>query len=150
MKKFIKFGLTGAVNSVLNYAVYIVCIQRGMHYIPANIIGFIIAVFHAYVLQNRFVFTKRKEDKGWKILLRTYAAYAFTGLLLANVLAVFWIDILDVGPLLSPLYLHLRKYYPWDSVEEFVKWTAPVLTMVVTVPINFVINRYWTYRERFS
>lgn len=102
IKQFVKFGLAGAVNSVVNYIVYILCLSLGMHYVSANITGFIIAVFGAYLLQNQFVFTDNKENRvWWKVLLKTYASYAFTGLILTNILSVLWIDILDLTIILE-------------------------------------------------
>lgn len=149
IKQFVKFGLAGAVNSVVNYIVYILCLSLGMHYVSANITGFIIAVFGAYLLQNQFVFTDNKENRvWWKVLLKTYASYAFTGLILTNILSVLWIDILDLTIILEPVYRELKQYFEWTDIHDFIEYVAPFLNMLVTIPINFFINKFWTYRQR--
>lgn len=148
-RQFIKFGLVGAVNSVINYFIYVVCIRAGMHYVAANIVGFIIIVFIAYILQGRFVFTQNNTlSVWWKVLLKTYVSYAFTGLFLTNILSVLWIDILDLSTVLYPIYAVLDQYFHWTDISVFIKYIAPVLNMLVSIPINFFINKRWIYREK--
>ena len=72
--QFIKFGLVGVSNTVVNYLVYIFFVFIGVHYVIANILGFLISVLNAFYWGNRYVF---KEDKTkekrvwWQVLLRT-------------------------------------------------------------------------------
>lgn len=149
IKQFVKFGLVGAINSILNYLIYAICIKWGVHYIVANIIGYIIVIFNAYLLQNRFVFNKKDrkcQQSWWKILLKTYLSYAFTGLLLTNLLSWLWIDFLDLTVIFYPIYNLTNCLFGWKSVEDFVKYVAPFLNTIITIPINFVINKFWTYR----
>lgn len=149
IKQFVKFGMVGAINSILNYIIYVVCIKWGMHYIAANIIGFIIVIFNAYLLQNKFVFHKEdriQQQTWWKVLLKTYLSYAFTGLLLTNFLSWLWIDVLDLTILLYPIYDVTQSFFGWKSVDAFVKYIAPFFNTIITIPINFLINKFWTYR----
>ena len=50
MIQFIKFGMVGLFNSVVNYMIYIWCIKAGLHYVLANLIGFFIVIFIDFLL----------------------------------------------------------------------------------------------------
>ena len=63
MIQFIKFGMVGLFNSVVNYMIYIWCIKAGLHYVLANLIGFFIVIFIAFLLQRYIVF---EEETGTK------------------------------------------------------------------------------------
>ena len=60
----------------------------------------------------------------WKALLKTYVSYSFTGLFLNSVLLVLWVRYL--------------------GISEFV---APVINLMISVPINFIINKFWAFRS---
>lgn len=56
------------------------------------------------------------------MLLKTYAAYALTGILLNNILSWLWIERFDIS-----------------------KYVAPLINLIISVPLNFVINKLWTF-----
>ena len=60
LKEIIGFGFVGILNTLVCQVVYMICVALGMHYVPANVIGLIISVFHAYLWQTKLVF---KEDE---------------------------------------------------------------------------------------
>ncbi len=125
--QFIKFGIVGFFNTLLNYAVYSLCVKVGLHYLFANACGFIISVLSAYYFNGKFVFHNAKLSKKERLvsLVKTYAVYAFTGLLLNSFL----------------LYLLVKRM----GVSEYL---APLLCLFVTVPLNFLLNKYWAMREK--
>ena len=155
--QFIKFGLVGVSNTLVNYIVYIIFVSLGVHYVIANALGFIISVLNAYFWGSRFVF---KEDKSkekrvwWKVLLKTYAAYFF-GFLLNTVLLWLWISVLNVGQYFgfvgdilnwaTGLFGLQPGVYTPEKLSQIV---APIINIFVTVPINFVINKFWAYRQK--
>lgn len=155
--QFIKFGLVGVSNTLVNYLVYVIFVALGVHYVIANALGFIISVLNAYFWGSRFVF---KEDKTkekrvwWKVLLKTYASYAL-GFGINTVLLILWIDLLNIGQYFG----FVVDIIGWASgfigflpesmtAEEISEIVAPVLNMFVTVPINFVVNKFWAYRQK--
>ncbi len=149
MKQFFKFGIAGIFNSVINYIIYIICIKLGMHYIFANIIGFIIVIYVAYLEQNYFVFRAEALNGNqvwWKILLKTYVSYGFTGLLLTNLLSVLWLDIINLAAIIGPLYQFTQAYFHWQDAYTFAEYIVPFLNLVFVVPVNYVVSKYWTYR----
>lgn len=150
--QFIKFGMVGAFNTILNYLIYNFCyyvFNSGVHI--ANIAGFVITVFSAYLLQNRFVF--RQDDTAekrvwWKVLIKTYISYSFTGLFLTELLLLFWINIINLGQYLGGLCEWLTGFGLNFKPEDLAASLAPLLNMVVTIPLNFIINKFWAYRQK--
>lgn len=123
--QFVKFGIVGGLNTVLSYAIYFVCIRMGIHYAIANLIAFVITVFISYLLNGNFVF--REEGKrGFDIraLLKVYASYSLTSFFLTTLL--LWIEV-DI----------------WGLPEEI----GPVINLFITVPVNFILNKFWAYRK---
>ena len=59
----------------------------------------------------------------WKALLKTYLAYGFTGIILNNILSWLWITKFGIS-----------------------KFIAPVINLIVSVPLNFIINKLWAFR----
>lgn len=125
--QFVKFGLVGVTNTALAYGIYALVLWRGGHYILASVLSFVVSVAWSFLLNNRFVFRKEEGETRvwWKTLLKTYLAYALTGLLLANVLLYLWIDVF--------------------SVNEYI---AFFLNLIITIPTNFLINKLWAFRNK--
>ncbi len=155
--QFIKFGLVGVSNTLVNYLVYVIFVSLGVHYVIANALGFIISVLNAYFWGSRFVF-KEDETKEkrvwWKVLLKTYASYAL-GFGINTVLLILWIEILDIGAYFgfvgdiigwaSGFISFLPEKMTAGEISEII---APILNIFITVPINFVINKFWAYRQK--
>lgn len=123
--QFLKFSLVGVSNTIISYAIYAGCIFIGLHYVLANVIAFLISVLNSYYWNNRYVFKEEGDSRTWwKTLFKTYLSYAFTGLVLTNVLSFVWIDVFDISAYL-----------------------APVLNLFICTPINYVLNKYWAYKS---
>lgn len=130
LKKFIKFGLVGISNTILSYAINMLALyllksyNLSWDYILANIVAYFLSVLWAFYWNSRYVFNISKV-KGYtrgKMLLKTYISYGFTGILLANVLSYIWINIVGLS-----------------------KGLAPLFNLLVSVPLNFIINKIWTF-----
>ncbi len=149
--QLIKFGIVGVSNTLVSQIIYMICTRLGAHYLPANIIAFIISVLNAFFLQTRFVF---KEEEGaqkrvwWQVLLKTYAAYAFTGLFLNNVLLIVWIDVFKIENYVHHVTDILLKMGIEVDPATFAVDIAPLLNIFINVPLNFVINKFWAYRQK--
>ena len=124
--QFVKFGIVGGLNTVLSYAIYFVCIRMGLHYALANFVAFVITVFISYLLNGTFVFGEgKKQCFDIKALLRVYASYSITSFFLTTLL--LWIEVDIIG-----------------LPEEI----GPVINLFITVPVNFVLNKFWAYRKK--
>ena len=94
-------------------------------YIWGNGAGWAVSVLNAFYWGNRVVF--RQESNTPKELLarlmKSYLSYGGTFLLSTLLL---W---LEVGV--------------WGLSE----WLAPIVNLFVTIPLNFIINKFWTFRK---
>lgn len=123
--QFIKFGTIGAFNTILTYVLYFIFVKGGMHYLYANALTWFITVFISYVLNN--IFTFGGNDKlVWSLsaLIKVYISYSITGLFLNSLLLALWIDIFGISNVI-----------------------APIINLVFTIPINFLLNKLWAYKD---
>lgn len=126
--QFIKFGMVGVVNTVLSYLIINGCYYGlGLHEQVSNLISYLITVFVSFLLNRRFVFRKEEaEQESWyRALAKVYASYAFTELLLLGFL----------------LFVEERLL----GIPHFI---ATFINLCVTVPVNFILNKFWAYRKR--
>jgi putative flippase GtrA len=151
--QFIKFGLVGVSNTVVSLSVYMICCHViGTNVHIANAMGFVISVSWAYFMQSRFVF-KEDETKEkrvwWKALIKTYVAYSFTGLFLTELLLIFWLNIVNLSQYITPLAMWLKTNINLTmSNVKLAETIVPFMNMVVTIPINFCVNKFWAYRQK--
>ena len=125
--QFVKFGIVGLSNTLIAYAVYAACVWLGCHYLVANSLGFVVGVLNAYYWSDRYVFKKGEGETRSALwtLVKTYLAYGATGLLLASLLLYVYVDRWQVSAYLAQL-----------------------LVLVVTVPLNFIINKCWSFKTK--
>lgn len=124
------FGVSNVLVSYLINVLVLVLLQ-GMEwawdYVAANLVSFVLSVLWSFHWNSKFVFELRQGEKRskWKTIFRTYVSYGLTGIVMNNVLATIWIHGLRISKYLSPL-----------------------LNLPISVPINFLINKRWTYGVR--
>ncbi len=123
--QLINFSIVGLSNALVSYSVYFCLTYLGLQYIIANIIAFIVSVLNSYFWSSRYVFKKENGEyrNPFYTLVKTYLAYALTGLVLSNIL----------------LFIFVEKF-------NISKYIAPLLSLVITVPTNFIINKEWAYK----
>lgn len=149
-KQFLSFIIFGSINSVVYYLSYSLLVFLGMHYIPANAIGFVLSVISSFLLNSRLVFKEDSEKQKrvwWRVLLKVFMTNAFTGLLLTSLLLKLWLDIVHLSKAMEPASLALSQSGIKISAEELAEYVAPVINMLITTPMNFFINKFWTYRQ---
>ena len=119
--QFAKFAAVGVTNTAVFLAVYYALVFAGIHYLIANAGAFFVSVLNAFFWSRKFVFTKSRAPA--KIILaKSYAAYGFTTILSTATLFLM-VEFLGVSP-----------------------FVAPILNLCVTVPLNFLLNKFWTFR----
>ena len=71
------------------------------------------------------VFTLKEGEKRsvWKALIKTYISYSFTGLFINSALLIVWVKVMHIS--------------------EFI---APVINLLISVPLNFIINKFWAFK----
>ena len=126
--QFFKFGIVGFINTVLSYAITNIGFYLlGLHMQLSNAISFAITVLISFLLNSRFVFSKEEniQNSFWKSLLKVYISYSITGLFLAGIL----------------LYVE-------ETLLGIPHYIASFMNIIITVPLNFILNKYWAYRKK--
>lgn len=130
--QFFKFGIVGLSNTVISYIIYVIALQafrtmemsEKIDYLAAQVVAFILSVLWSFYWNNKYVFGDAGDNRNIvQKLLKTYVSYAFTGLLLNSLLAVLWVQMLGIDKML-----------------------APIINLLVSVPVNFVMNKFWAFK----
>ena len=129
--QFVKFGIIGLSNTVISYILNVAVLlilspfSVSWDFFAGNMVGFLLSVLWSFYWNNRFVFTMQEGQRRsvWKALLKTYLAYGFTGIILNDILSWLWITKFGIS-----------------------KFIAPVINLIVSVPLNFIINKLWAFR----
>lgn len=124
--QFIRFAAVGVSNTLISMGIYYIFVFIDPKlYQLGNLIGWIVSVFNAFYWGNRVVF--KNENNTFSALLRrllkSYVSYGSTFLLGALLL---YIEVAHLG------------------VSE---WLAPVINLLITIPLNFLLNKLWTFRK---
>ena len=125
LKQFIKFGLVGVSNTLVSWACYYLFLWINEDlYMVGSVVGTIVSIANAFFWNDRFVF--RGNDNDWKSRLKrlgkTYVSYGGTSLLSMFLL---WVEVRFFG---------IGKAF------------APIINLIITIPLNFAINKLWTFR----
>lgn len=149
--QIIKFALVGVSNTIVSEAVYAVLIFFKVHYLPASFIGFSLSVLNAYYWSSRYVFKEQEDAEKrvwWKVLFKTYVAYLW-GYLVSAALLVFWIDFIHISRWMEPLGSRFVNAGCDRLDAQFLgNLLAAALNLILTVPMNFLLNKYWAYRQK--
>ena len=131
--QFIKFGLVGVSNTLISYATEMLgyyVLFTGMASEQAKVIlvtaiGFIISTINSYYWNNRFVFTGKERSAVGHLqaYAKMAACYALTGLILAPAMKLWLVNI----------------NVPF--------WIASLSTLLLTIPLNFILNKFWAFRK---
>lgn len=125
MWQFFKFGIVGVSNTAVSLAVYYLFLWVDPAlYMIGSVLGTILSIANAFFWNDRFVFKGNERDvkSTLKRLGKTYVSYGGTSLLSTVLL---WLEVaLGVSKVL-----------------------APVMNLLITIPLNFLINKLWTFRE---
>lgn len=123
--QFLKFGLVGISNTVVSMGVYYLFLWLDPDwYMFGSILGTILSIANAFVWNEVFVFSGNVRDVRsiLKRLGKTYVSYGGTSVLSTILL---WIEV---------------------TLFHTSKAIAPVVNMLVTIPLNFILNKLWTFR----
>lgn len=118
--QFLKFAVVGLSNTVIGFGFYYAFLFLGCHYMIANVLSWGISVFNGFYWNHKYVFQGAQSWLG--SLLKTYASYGISFIAGAALLYVL---------------------VEWMALSEL--W-APWFTLGLTVPLNFVLNKFWAFR----
>lgn len=133
--QFVKFGIVGLTNTIIGYLTYAVSLKvirvmkiwSSVDIYIAQLVMFLLSVAWSFYWNNKIVFRQENGEKRNIIvaLFKTYVTYAFTSLFLAEILLLLWVNVLGIN-----------------------EYIAPIINLIITVPLNFVIQKFWTFRSR--
>lgn len=129
--QFIKFGIVGVSNTVIGYLLNVGTLlilskfSVGWDYIAGNLVSFFLSVLWSFYWNNKYVFAieEGKKRNIGKALIKTYLSYGFTGIILNNILSYIWLNFMGIS-----------------------KFVAPMINLLLSVPINFLINKLWAFK----
>ena len=117
-----KFCTVGASGYVVNLAVYATLLAVGVHYLPAAVCSFLVAVTNNYLWNRVWTFRHQRGHlifQGFRFLLVSTVALA------ANLAFLSALVALGVP-----------------------KLPAQAIAIVLVTPWNFVANKLWSFRRR--
>lgn len=123
--QFIKFGLVGLSNTAVSWFFYYLFLWIDENlYVVGTVVGGIVSIANAFFWNDRFVFKGGKRDWRSKLnrLGKTYVSYGGTSLLSVVLL---WLEV----------QLGISKTF------------APIVNLIITIPLNFIINKFWTFKN---
>lgn len=124
-EQLIKFALVGCSNTIISLAVYYIMHGiLGAHYLVAYTLGFLVSVCNAFYWNNKYVFKDKQEASLIRAFIKLVASYG-TSFLLSLVLMGFMVELLQIPSLI-----------------------APILKLAVTIPLNFVLNKLWVFKDK--
>lgn len=123
LKQFISFGLVGGINTILTYLIYLTLYQL-INPTAAMGVGYGLTSILGLFLNDTWVFKVKDHHQLKSVAPRYYFSYGLT-FILSLVLTSFWNDALGLP---KPL--------------------APMFSLMVTVPTNFLLSKFWVFREK--
>lgn len=134
LMQFVKFALVGFSNVVVSYGLYLIFfllfqaigVFKNTDYLIAQFIGYVLSIFWSFYWNRKYVFdAEQNAVPWWKTLLKSFVAYSFTGVFLNSVLSVLWVQIVGIPKIISP-----------------------VINLLINVPINFLLNKFWAFKDK--
>lgn len=123
LMQFVKFGIVGLSNTAVTYLVYILLVSLHCPVMPAYVIGYVIGILNAFYWNNKYVFKEENSRSVLKALIKCFTSY-IGSFLLSAALLILWVDVLGIS-----------------------KYIAPLLTLLITIPLNFIMNKFWAFKS---
>lgn len=133
--QFIKFGIVGVSNTAISFGIEMLCYYvlfvnvawpDNVRIMLTSILAFAVSVTNSYFWNSCYVFhdsTCRSLSEHARAYLKTVACYGVTGLVLAPSLKMY------ISGLGIPF------------------WLASLCSLIVTIPLNFLLNKFWAFRK---
>ncbi len=131
-RQFLGFGIVGVSNTFLSLFVYYIFKWLGVNYLLANVAGVVVGILNSFFWNSRFIFKSKEEDSTQKknifaktaTFYRMCVSYGLTALL-STFLLYIWVQKLGIS----------------DNI-------APIINLCITVPLNFLLNKLWVFKDK--
>lgn len=122
-KQFIIFCIVGASNTLITFVVLAILVKYNVHNLIATTIGYTCGILNGYLWSSKIVFRKKKT--------------------IDNAVKFTIVNLITIGVNLALMWILTEKKY------IYVMW-AQGITICFTMPLNFILNKIWTYRSKSS
>ncbi|MGZ4388154.1 MAG: GtrA family protein [Gaiellaceae bacterium] len=117
-----KFGVVGASGYVVNLAVYAALLHAGLHFRLAAVVSFVVSAASNYVLNRAWTFRAQRGH------------FAYQGV------RFLVVSVVSLGA--NQVWLTL---FVWAGAGKIV---AQAISIVLVMPLNFLGNKLWSFRDR--
>ena len=123
LEQFIKFLLVGCSNTIVVLVIYYIVVWIGgrQYYLLGQTLGYIIGIINSFFWNSKFVFSDSKESQG-KAFIKIFLCYGITYVIQICLLYVL-VECISIS-----------------------EWLAPVICIIITTPINFVLNKLFAFK----
>lgn len=121
MKKFIKFGVVGLINTLITIGCFTLLVHVGINYLAANIIAYVLGMINSFFWNKTWVFQIKSGD--FTLILK---------FIIVNLITL-GINTVCLYLFVTPLKLH----------PSFAQLFATGFGLV----INFSLNKRWTFHQ---
>lgn len=100
VKQFVKFGMVGAMNTILDYGLYTFFVTLiHINYLVANALSFCVALINSFYLNRNWTF--RQGGSNWRREAIKYFVVYISGLLIGEALLYIFVDRFHIHELLG-------------------------------------------------
>ena len=122
LSRFIKFGLVGVLNTIINWILFILLNSMGVYYIISNIIAYGISTLNSYLWNSKWVFKYTGDN--------------------VNQTTFKFITLNIIGLVLNTIILFLLV-----DIIKLPKIIALIIATGVVMILNYFINKLWVFKK---
>lgn len=118
-EKFIKYAISGTINTLITLLIYNILIQIGMNYMVSNVIAYFLGIINGFILDKIWVFKSNKK-----------IVPLFSKFIIVNMISLFFNSLI--------LFI-LVNNIGLDSI------LSQLISTISTGIFNYIMNRVWTF-----
>lgn len=122
IKRFVKFGIVGVLNTIINWVIFIALNKLGVYYILSNIIAYSLSTLNSYICNSKWVFNHNGENVR-KTTIK-FIVLNFIGLILNTTILYVLVDIVGLYKIISL-----------------------IITTLIVMILNYFINKLWVFKN---
>lgn len=133
--QFIKFGFVGGINTAVDYLVFaLLSALLGVNIYIAQTCGYIAGMLNSYLMNRSFTFKTGERFFSWQL-----AKFVISNL-----------ATLGVSMLVISFFVNMVRTSGFGAgfSEEQVNLLAKLPTVCVTIVLNFVLSRFWVFKNK--
>ena len=122
LSRFIKFGLVGVLNTIINWILFILLNSMGVYYIISNIIAYSISTLNSYLWNSKWVFKYTGDNVNQTTF--KFLTLNIIGLVLNTIILFLLVDIIKLPKII-----------------------ALIIATGVVMILNYFINKLWVFKK---